>query len=252
MVVYFRSVVFTIGYFSLTVIYGLLSLLLWIVPAMVRHKVIVSWCWLVVYWLRLICGVRFEILGREHLLAQTKPSVVLAKHQSTWETLILQGLFWPASTILKKELLRIPFFGWGLRGMQPIAIDRSNPRDALKQVKEGGVRRLQKGLNLLLFPEGTRVPPGKKTKYARSGPDIAIAAGADIIPVAVNAGHCWPPGSLRRYPGLITVVIGQPIATEGRNSKELIAEVERWIEHELAQLEGREAEFVSVEDLKGE
>ncbi len=243
MLVKLRSTVFALGSFVFTVVYGILSLLLWVVPARLRHKITISWCWVVIYWLRLICGVRFHIIGRQHLTQGDKPKVVLSKHQSTWETLMLQGLCWPASTVLKKELLRIPFFGWGLRGLQPIAIDRSNPREALKQVKREGVKRLQSGLNLLLFPEGTRVAPGKKNRYARSGPEIAMAAEVDIIPVAVNAGHCWRINSLLRYPGLITVIIGEPIATQGRTSKELITEVENWIEGQLEILEGKPAEL---------
>lgn len=245
MLVTLRTAVFVIGSTALTIVYGFLSLLLWFVPAMVRHKIIISWCWLIIYWARFACGVRFQIIGKENLHKGTQPKVILSKHQSTWETLMLQGLCWPASTILKKELLNIPFFGWGLRGLQPIAIDRSNPREALKQVKREGVLRVEKGLNLLLFPEGTRVAPGTKNKYARSGPEIAIAGNVDIVPVAVNAGHCWPLHTWRRYPGLITVVVGEPIRTQGRTSKELIIEVEQWIEGQLEQLEGRPAQLVN-------
>lgn len=241
-----RTAVFIAGSSVFTVIYGFLSLLLRLVPSMVRHKIIISWCWLIIYWARLTCGVRFKVVGKENLYKGTQPKVILSKHQSTWETLMLQGLCWPASTILKKELLNIPFFGWGLRGLQPIAIDRSNPRDALRQVKREGVNRLRKGLNLLLFPEGTRVAPGTKNKYARSGPEIAIAADADIIPVAVNAGHCWPLRTWLRYPGLITVVIGEPIRVQGRTSKDLIGEVEQWIEQQLEQLEGSPARLITA------
>lgn len=244
MLVKLRTFLFSVGALVVTIIYGLLSLLLWFVPAMLRHRIIISWCWLIIYWLRLTCGVRFEVIGKENLAKGTHPKVILSKHQSIWETLMLQGLCWPASTILKKELLNIPFFGWGLRGLQPIPIDRSNPREALKQVKREGVGRVQKGLNLLLFPEGTRVAPGKKNKYARSGPEIAISAEVDIIPVAVNAGHCWPLNTFLRYPGLITVVIGEPISSTGKTSKELITEVEYWIESQLERIEGKPAELV--------
>lgn len=243
MLIRLRSGLFAATYFIFTVTYGTLSLLLWFIPATWRHKVLISWCWLIIYLLRLICGVRYSVTGRENLTQANLPAVVLSKHQSTWETLALQGIFWPASTILKQELLKIPFFGWGLRGLQPIAIDRSNPREALKQVKEQGVLRLKQGKNVLLFPEGTRVAPGKKNKYARSGADIAVAAGVPIIPVAVNAGHCWPIKSLLRIPGLVSVVIGEPIETQGRNSKDLIAEVEVWIEAQMALLDGQPSQL---------
>ena len=231
-----RSALFATGYISSGFLYGFFSLFIFYLPPLVRHRILISWCWLTVLWLRLICGVRFEIRGLENMHKTPGPKVVLAKHQSTWETLALQSLCFPASTILKRELLKIPFFGWGLRCLQPIGIDRENPRDALRQVKTQGVRRLAANLNVLLFPEGTRVAPGERGKYARSGPEIAIEAGADIVPVAVNAGYCWPAKSWLRYSGLVTVVFGEPIAPSGRTSRELITEVEDWIETELARL----------------
>lgn len=241
MLVTLRSALFFLGYSISTIIYGTCALVVWVLPPLMRHRFYISWCWFIIYWLRFCCGVRFKIIGQEHLHQGDGPKVVLSKHQSAWETLMLQGLCWPCSTILKKELLNIPFFGWGLRCLQPIAIDRSNPRDALKQVKLQGIARLQDNLNLLLFPEGTRMAPGERGKYARSGTDIAINAGVDIVPVAVNAGHCWPINDWRRYPGLITVAIGEPIATEGRTSRELIEEVEQWIEGELVKIEQRDS-----------
>jgi 1-acyl-sn-glycerol-3-phosphate acyltransferase len=237
MLVSLRSIVFHIGYTLATIIFGSTTIVLWALPQLVRHRVLITWCWLIVYWVQFCCGVRFRVVGAEHLASEGWPKVILSKHQSAWETFMLQGLFWPCSTILKKELLNIPFFGWGLRCLQPVAIDRSNPREALKQVKVQGLERLNSKLNLLLFPEGTRTPPGERGKYARSGADIAITAGVDIVPVAVNAGRCWPINDWRRYPGLVTVVVGEPIATAGRTSRDLIEQVENWIEAEMINLD---------------
>lgn len=233
---YLRSCLFSVGYIAATGLYGTLSLFLWLLPKRWRHRLIISWTVFVVHWLRLTCGVRYKVEGREHVQAHS-PVVVLSKHQSTWETLFLQVLFYPASTILKKELLSIPFFGWGLRGLNPIAIDRSNPRDALRQVKQQGVKRLAEGYNLLLFPEGTRMKPGERGKYARSGADIACEAGVPIVPVAVNAGRYWQPGRLEKCPGEIQVIVGEPIETAGRNSRNLTQEVEHWIEAQMSRIE---------------
>lgn len=246
-----RSTTFAVGYLFTGFVYGLLSLFLWVLPPLVRHRILISWCWLIVNWVRLVCGIRYEIRGLENMHKVAGPKVVLSKHQSTWETLALQHLCFPASTILKRELLNIPFFGWGLRCLQPIGIDRDNPRDALRQVKIQGVQRLQAGLNVLLFPEGTRVAPGTRGKYARSGPEIAIESGAPIVPVAVNAGHCWPPKSWMRYPGVITVVFGEPIDPAGRTSRELITQVENWIEGELERLEGTPAKAALPQENLG-
>lgn len=235
--VFTRSLMFTFGYFILTVSYGTLSVFTWLLPPRIRHRTISSWTRAVIVWLRISCGVRYQLIGQEHIRDISFPAMILSKHQSAWETLYLQGIFWPAATVLKQELLRIPFFGWGLRAMSPIAIDRSHPRKALKQVKEMGATRLSQGFNVILFPEGTRMPPGEKGVYARSGADIAATTNAPIIPIALNAARCWPSGSFRKYPGLITVSVGPMIHSQGKRSKEIMAEVEDWIETETKRLE---------------
>ncbi|TVZ41698.1 1-acyl-sn-glycerol-3-phosphate acyltransferase [Alteromonadaceae bacterium 2753L.S.0a.02] len=233
---YVRSGLFTVLYFLTGIFYGSMSVLLLPVAIRVRHKIIISWTRLAIILVRVICGIRYEVIGREYLDKSRWPVIVLSKHQSTWETLFLQGLFWPASTVLKKELLKIPFFGWGLRALVPIAIDRDNPREALRDVKEKGLNRLKHNYNVLLFPEGTRIPVGKKGKYARSGADIAIASGVNIIPIAHNAGKLWPTSEFVKRPGTVTIVVGEPISPEGKSSKEIIQQVEDWIESTVATL----------------
>jgi 1-acyl-sn-glycerol-3-phosphate acyltransferase len=236
MLTVFRSFIFQVIYLISVMLYGLLPAFIFMLPSRTQHKVYVSWCWLMMRCAKWICGIRYNIIGLEHIQQSTAPKLILSKHQSTWETLALQSLCFPAATILKKELLNIPFFGWGLRALQPIGIDRSNPKEALKQVKREGIKRLQQGLNVLLFPEGTRMAPGQRGKYARSGPEIALEAGVEIIPVALNAGECWPSGRGLKHAGLITVVFGPPITTQEGNSKELINRVEAWIEHQMTLL----------------
>ena len=189
-----RSVLFSCFYTLSTLAYGAVSVPLRLVPKMRRHKMVVSWASLVIFLAKYICGVNYRVVGAEHLDGLEMPVVVLAKHQSAWETFFLQNLFPLASTVLKKELLNLPFFGWGLAALQPIAIDRSKPREALKQVKSEGIERLSRGINLILFPEGTRVPIGERGNYARSGADIAIKAKRTIVPVAHNAGMYWGNG----------------------------------------------------------
>ena len=186
------------------------------------------------WWAKVTCGIRYEIIGKEKLDNIKMPVVVLSKHQCAWETFFLQGMFWPASTVLKKELLALPFFGWGLSSLRPIAIDRSNPREALKQVKSGGLERLGSGTNLILFPEGTRVLIGDRVKYARSGAEIAAKAGAMIVPICHNAGMYWgQEKTFIKKPGVIKVVVGDPIDSTSASSKEITAQVENWIENTL-------------------
>lgn len=228
----FRSILFTLLYNISGVIAGFFAvLILPFLPYSIRWKLVTLWNRFVICTARLICGIKFEIHGKKPNL--NSPYVVMAKHQSTWETMFFQYYFGPVSTILKKELLRIPFFGWGLATLRPIAIDRSSPVQALKDVKIKGLARLKQGNNLLIFPEGTRTAVGSTGNYARSGADIAITAGVPIVAVAHNAGACWPHKQYLKYPGTIHIWISEPITTEGRERKELTEEVKNWIESKL-------------------
>ncbi len=228
---YVLSIVFSACYATLTILYGALSVPLALLSKHRRHRIIISWTHLVCYLAKIICGVKYRVVGLENIEQVKRPVVVLSKHQSAWETFFLQGVFRPSSTILKKELLRIPFFGWGLAALQPIAIDRSKPREALRQVKTQGLDRLSQNINLILFPEGTRVPVGKRGTYARSGADIAIKAKKTIVPVAHNAGMYWGSGkNILKRRGTIVIVIGPPISYDSGDSKTLTRRVEDWIE----------------------
>jgi len=230
-----RSLLYYLVNIPYGMICGLLGVLLLVAPYSFRYKVVTSWNRVSVSWMRAVCGVQYEIIGAENV--PEGPYVVLAKHQSDWETLFLQYYFAPVSTILKRELLRIPFFGWGLASLKPIAIDRSNPREAIKQLKRLGIQRIEEGNNVLVFPEGTRMAFGEAGNYARGGADIACSAGVPVIPVAHNAGNCCPPRSYMKYSGKITVSIGKPIDSKGKTSRELTAEVKDWIENEIANMD---------------
>ncbi|MAZ89535.1 MAG: 1-acyl-sn-glycerol-3-phosphate acyltransferase [Cellvibrionaceae bacterium] len=227
-----RSLVFYFILLSAAVFFGFLGIFLIPLPYRIRSQFFLCFNRVVLAGLRIVCKVDYEVSGLENL-PSNQPAVILAKHQSTWETFFLQLFFHPTSTILKRELLRIPFFGWGLALLRPIPIDRSNPREALKKVKSLGLKRLEEGNNVLVFPEGTRTPVGEVGNYARSGADIAINGNTHIIPVAHNAGVYWPMDTIIKRPGTIKISIGEPISTEGKNSKQLIQEAKAWIESEV-------------------
>ncbi len=235
MIQYARSLVFYFFYGISGMIAGLVSLFLWPFPFMVRYTIVMYWNAFALFAAKHIAGINYNVIGLENIPKGT-PYVVLCKHQSAWETIFTQIYFKPISTILKRELLRIPFFGWGLALLKPIAIDRSNPRAAIRQVHKEGVERIQEGISLLVFPEGTRIPAGKIGNYARGGAEIACVTGAPILPVAHNAGELWPVSKILKTPGTLTVVIGKPIPTAGRNSKELTDEVKTWIENEIQKM----------------
>lgn len=225
-----RMIVFYTISWMLTIWYGLTTWLLAPLPLRYRMTYLIYWNKAVLVLVKWICGVDYKVHGFDKVADLKAPFVVMSKHQSQWETYFLQCLFFPTCIVLKKELTQIPFFGWALRQYDPIAIDRSKPKAALKYVQEKGEEKINSGMSMLIFPEGTRVLPGTVGKYARSGASIAVATGAPIIPVAHNAGVYWPETTKLKYPGTIDVIIGDPIITEGKTSKQVINEVQTWIE----------------------
>ncbi|WP_295873344.1 1-acyl-sn-glycerol-3-phosphate acyltransferase [uncultured Zhongshania sp.] len=223
-----RSVLFFTGYALITVFICTTGLLFTsFLPFHVRGRYFVLGNAAIILWLRICCGVKTEVRGK---LPSTVPYVAMAKHQSQWETFYLQWFLFPVATVVKRELFSIPFFGWALRMMNAIGIDRSNPRAAIRQTMEQGLSRLRNNYNVLIFPEGTRTPVGVRGKYARSGAGMAIEAGVPVLPIAHNGGKLWPARGLRIKPGTVILVIGDAIPTAGRESKELSLEVENWIE----------------------
>ncbi len=229
-----RSLLFLLLQIVITIPFALLVVLLAPLPRIPRYRFITLWSWMVMRLAHWVLGIRYRVVGQENL--PTAPAVILAKHQSAWETIAFQQIFPPLSFVLKKNLLRIPFFGWGLALFSPIAIDRGAVREALKQIEAQGKARLSTGFWVLIFPEGTRVSPGAKGEYQIGGAWLAVKAGVPVVPVAHNAGRCWPKNAFIKYPGEITVVIGPPIPTAGRKATEVLAETEKWIESTMARL----------------
>jgi 1-acyl-sn-glycerol-3-phosphate acyltransferase len=231
---FFRSLVFFVLKAAFTVPFALFILVLFFLPPIPRYKAITLWARMVIWLARVIVGIRYEVQGLENL--PKEPCVVLSKHQSAWETIAFQLIFPPLSFVLKKNLLYIPFFGWGLALFSPIAIDRGAGREAMKQIEVQGKERLNTGFWVLVFPEGTRVAPGEKGNYQVGGPWLAAKAGVPVLPVAHNAGVCWPKNAFVKQPGVITVIIGPPIQTAGRKPTQVLAETEAWIENTMARL----------------
>jgi 1-acyl-sn-glycerol-3-phosphate acyltransferase len=225
-----RSALFALALVLVTPPYALLALLTFPLPRLARYRVISGWSLLVLFLSKTILGIGWRIEGREHLPA--RPSVILAKHQSAWETLAFQKIFPPQVHVLKRELLWIPFFGWGLALMSPIAIDRSRGAAALRSIARRGRERLEQGFWVVVFPEGTRVRPGERRDYHLGGAWLAAASGAPVVPVAHNAGLLWPRNAFLKRPGTVTVRIGPPIDTQDRDPKAISAMAETWIEEQ--------------------
>ena len=199
----------------------------------------VNWFRLVIWGSRVILGIQVRVSGLEHLpQGATTPAMLLCKHQSTLETLLLPTLMpHPLAFVFKRELLRIPFFGWCMARLDMIHIDRESRSAAMKHVMEQGRALLAQGTWVIMFPEGTRIPRGEKGTYQTAGTRLAVEVGVPVVPIAVATGQCWPRKGFVKYPGVVQVSIGQPIDSVGREPKELMREVEGWIEAEMQRLD---------------
>jgi len=199
----------------------------------------VTWFRVVIWGTRVFLGIRVQVKGMEHLpQGETSPAILLSKHQSTLETLLLPTLMpHPLAFVFKRELLRIPFFGWSMARLDMIHIDRESRAKALKQVVTQGKALLAQGVWIIMFPEGTRMERGQKGTYQTAGTRLAVEAGAPVIPIAVSSGKCWPRTGFTKYPGVVQVSIGPAIPSVDREPKELMREVETWIEAEMRRID---------------
>ncbi|HTO45929.1 MAG TPA: lysophospholipid acyltransferase family protein [Burkholderiales bacterium] len=229
-----RSISFLLVQAVLTVVWSVVSLLTFPFKPLTRYHVITLWSRLVIWLAKVICGIDYRVRGLEHL--PHRPSIVLAKHQSAWETIAFEVFLPPQVWVLRRSLLRVPFFGWGLAMMSPIAIDRGAARQALKQTLEQGRDRLAQGFWIVIFPEGTRIAPGERGRYQVGGAWLAVRTGAPVVPIAHNAGQLWRKNAVLKFPGTITVSIGRPIDPTGLTPEELNRRVEDWIENETLRL----------------
>jgi len=229
-----RALAFLLFQSIVTAAYAAAMLATFWLPRVARYLIAASWCRAILWGARWLCGIRHRIEGADNISLST-PHIVLSKHSSTWETLALTLVLPPLAYVAKKELLSIPFFGWGFALASPITIDRKAGADAMAQIAEQGRERFAQGFWIVIYPEGTRIRAGTRAKYKTGGARLAIALGAPILPIAHNAGYLWPKGVFGKRPGTVTLSIGKPIMPSG-DPQTLIQEVERWIEGEVARL----------------
>jgi len=229
-----RSLVFQIGMWAFTIPFTIISILTFPLSAITRYKFISLWAKTILFWLKISCNITFKVNGLENI--PKKPFMILSKHQSAWETLAFQKIFPPQVWVLKRELLWIPFFGWGLAMTSPIAINRKAGKKALEQMLWQGIDRIKKGFCIVIFPEGTRIKPKEIGKYHIGGAWLANKAKINIIPVAHNAGYFWPKNSFLKKPGEITVSIGLSINTSSITPEEANKIAKDWIELEMLKI----------------
>lgn len=230
---FIRSTLFSLYMILATIMVGTVSLLLYPFPYKVRYACINLYATSVIKALTLLCRIRYKVEGKEHI---QHPAIIFCKHQSTWETYILQIIFPPISFIFKSELLWIPFFGWGLAMMKPISIHRGTGHKAVKELVTGGIKRLKEGLSVVVFPEGTRTQATGPGKYRIGGAVLAAESTYPVIPVAHNAGEFWKRKGFIKHPGNITVRIGPAIETQGKSPEMILEEARQWIEAQMPQI----------------
>lgn len=236
-----RSVIGSILFFVYLVVYTPVhaTLLLLLAPFLsIRNRYVLACKWNTcnIRMLKLLCGVNYSVEGLEHLPSTS--AIVLAKHQSAWETLAIPSVLQPRQLcmVYKKELQYIPFFGWGIKMLRMVPIDRKNGVEAFEQIKKMAAQRMKEGAWMMFFPEGTRVPPGFKQRYKTGGVRLALATGVPIIPVAHDAGEYWKRKSFWKTAGTVTLRFGPPIHPEGHTVESLVSEVEQWIESQMHQI----------------
>jgi 1-acyl-sn-glycerol-3-phosphate acyltransferase len=234
MIALFRSALFLVLAVLITAPAGLLVTLAVVLPMRWRFHLIAVWRAGFMALCARVLNLRYRVLGRENIPAT--PSVILCKHQSAWETVGLQEIFPPLVFVLKRSLLLIPFLGWAFAAVKMISIDRGAGKNALKQVQKQGIERLRAGYWVIVFPEGTRIPPGESRRFKTGGALLAVSAGVPVVPVAHDAGEFWARNAFVKKPGSITVSIGPAIDTQGKSAEEVNALAEQWIEAEMRKI----------------
>ncbi len=231
----FRSAVYLLFLVATVIPYAFGTLAWSWLPQVQRYWMVTGWPRIAIWGGRWICGLRWQVQGWDNL--PDGPAILLCKHQSAWETLWLAATM-PRrlSFVYKRELHRVPFFGWGIATVGMINIDRSKGESAFEQVVQQGSQHLRDGWWIAIFPEGTRTAPGSNRRYKSGGARLGVRTGTPVVPIAVNSGELWPRKAFLKTPGLITVSIGAPIATAGRDDREVAAQVEAWIETEMRRL----------------
>jgi 1-acyl-sn-glycerol-3-phosphate acyltransferase len=227
------------------ILFNLLSwiaVILWGIPTVLAapfghkypYRIARNWCAVINFLLRAICGLTYRVEGKENFPDES--AVMFIKHSSAFETYLQIVEFPRACWVLKKELMYVPFFGWALKAMDAIAIDRSAGNAAVNQVISQGINRLNRGIWVSIFPEGTRMAPGKTKRYGISGTLLAQEANRLIVPIAHTAGYHWPRRAKGIVPGEVVFVVGKPVDPSGRDPREVNAEIQNWIEAEISRM----------------
>lgn len=237
MITWIRSLITFIGfliiYLIITPIMLVTTVILW---GSWYRNVTIAWSNILISWMRIGAGIHYRVIGLENLeKLKNQPHFIVSNHQSALETLIYTVILPPHSFVLKKELLYIPFFGWGLAKAKPIAINRADGKNALKQIAKQAKERFATGRSVIIFPEGTRAPFNQEIPFKKGGFIVTKQMGAPVLPMAINSGIAAPKGRFLKEPGVVTIVIGEPIESKDLSTNELAQTTENWIRSHIVQ-----------------
>jgi 1-acyl-sn-glycerol-3-phosphate acyltransferase len=230
-----RSAAFNLAFFAATAAIGVAVLPLLALPRRALVAPMRFWARTVVGLLRGLCGIRLRVTGLEHLPAAGSPALIAAKHQSAFDTIVWLALLPDGVYVLKKELLLIPVYGWLARKARMIAVDRAAGAAAMRHLIRAGREAAAEGRQVVIFPEGTRVAPGRRIAYQPGIAALAAATGLPVIPAATDSGLCWGRRAFRKRPGTITLAILPPLPA-GLRREALMARLEAAIEGESDRL----------------
>ena len=223
---FLRSLLYFIGSIIGVILISFCGIFLIFSNYEVRYRILSKWAVFCIWWLKVTLNISFKVIGTENI--DKPPFIIVSNHQSTWETLGFQTILPPHTWVLKKELLWIPIFGWAISLLKPIIIDRGDKLKAIKKVITQGKDRLNKGISVVIFPEGTRQPVTKLGDYQNGAVAIAKGSGYDILPIYHDAGKLWPKGSFIKKPGVITVTIGKLMSSSNGSTAEITDNIRNW------------------------
>lgn len=223
-----RTVIFFIVWAICSVIYCSLIILALLLPYKYRHRFACGWASLSIYLAKIICKLNWQVSGAENLPQGDKAGILAVNHQSTWETLFMPHILPKQIWVLKRELLFVPFFGWAMATLRPIAINRKSGRKAMAQVAILGKKKINSGYSLVIFPEGHRYPYDYPLKFKSGASYLANVMKMPVIPIAHNAGMFWARGGWIKS-GTIKIRIGKEISSAGKSIDELNTELENWV-----------------------
>lgn len=235
MIQWIRSLIFFIALIMIGIIFiPFMILLSYCITERQYYPIVKLWCSLALFLLRVIAGVKYRVHGIENIARlKERSAVIISNHQSTFETFVFPVLFPTYCFVLKKELLKIPLFGQGLSRLHPIAIDRSEGREALKMMISATKARLEEKISVIIFPEGTRVAPGESLPFKNGAFLVASKLKAPIMPISVNSGLAWPRGQLLKHKGTIDITIGDFIESDDKSVQELNDATYQWIQDNM-------------------